>query len=189
MPPTIYQLKVSLDGVRPEIWRRIQVPHDISLERLHKVLQCVMGWEDYHLYGFFIDGEEYGDPATNDFGSDVRSARRAKLSSLIDRVGEMFSYRYDFGDDWEHRIILEAIAVAEPTIRYPRCLDGQRSCPPEDCGGIYGYTDLLEAIRDPRNEDHDRLVEWVGEDFDPERFDVALVNAMLVRSRLSRVTK
>jgi hypothetical protein len=184
----VYQLKVSLLGVKPEIWRRVQAPDDISLAKLHRVIQCTMGWEDYHLYAFSSGDEEYGDLSTAE-GAPVRSASRARLSSLIDTPGDSLKYDYDFGDGWEHRVTLEQVIHAEPGGRYPKCVGGARACPPEDCGGPYGYADLLEALQKPRTRRHKELVEWIDGSFDPEAFDADLVNLSMARARLVRAVK
>lgn len=169
MAGDVYQLKVSVVGIRPEVWRRLLVPDTTTLERLHEVLQIVMGWSDYHLYGFDIDGVEYGDPATDEYGMGIRSAKRAKLSTVIEDVGARLTYRYDFGDDWQHRIVLEKVLEPNADTKYPICVAGKRACPPEDCGGIYGYREFLEAIRDPMNEEHESMLEWAGKTSIPRR--------------------
>ncbi len=139
-----------------------------------------MGWENYHLHEFKIAGKVYAvpDPEDNDFGRAVFDERRVKLDSLPVSVGSSFEYRYDFGDDWSHEILIESISLPVPRKRYPVCLAGAMSGPPEDVGGIGGYRQYLDALLDPRHEDHRRLLEWRGW-FDPDRFSITSVNKAL----------
>jgi len=178
----IYQIKVTLKGIRPPIWRRFQVKGDASLYKLHLILQVVMGWENYHLYQFTIDEARFGEPDLESFVK-MKNAHRVKLSQIVRGVKQRFSYEYDFGDSWEHELLIEKILPPEKGVRYPICLAGKRACPPEDCGGIWGYTELLEAIRDPNHPEHEEMVNWAGEDFDPEAFDLDEVNRELKRIR------
>src|SRR5690349_16792675 len=157
---TIYQLKVTLRESKPPIWRRIQSPSDISLARLHQILQVVMGWTDSHLHQFIVGGTIIGVPDP-DFGVEVKNERTVKLSQVVRGEKSKFIYEYDFGDGWQHEVLVEKVLQAEPGARYPICLTGKRACPPEDCGGIWGYDDLLEAIRNPDNPEHDELREWL----------------------------
>jgi hypothetical protein len=178
----IYQLKVTLRETKPPIWRRIQVSGDITLSKLHQILQVVMGWTDSHLYQFVVGDrftrEYYGEPDPN-LGGDVKSARRMKLNRVASAEKDRFIYEYDFGDSWEHQIVVEKILPAAIGVRYPICLGGKRACPPEDCGGIWGYAELLEAIQAPDEPGHADRMEWLGDDFDPERFDLDEVNLLL----------
>lgn len=177
-PPitSVYQLKVTLKDSKPPIWRRIQVPSDITLYKLHRVLQVVMGWTDSHLHQFIIGGRYYGEPDP-DFGDvEVVSERRAKLCQVAGSEKEKLVYEYDFGDDWLHQVVVEKILPPEVGRSYPVCLAGKRSAPPEDCGGIWGYQDFLAAIGDPKHPEHEEMLEWVGGDFDPEAFDLDEVN-------------
>jgi hypothetical protein len=174
----IYQLKVTLRGIRPPVWRRIEVPATITLAALHDVIQAVMGWGDYHLHQFVAGETTYGDRAMlEDF--DVRSERTARLAQVAPAVKAKLRYEYDFGDSWEHEVVVEKILTPDPSARYPRCVAGKRACPPEDCGGVWGYANLLEAINDPTQPEHEELLEWVGGSFDPEAFDLEEVNARL----------
>jgi hypothetical protein len=179
-PSEVYQIKVTLRGSKPPIWRRIQVPGDIRLDRLHTVLQIVMGWEDYHLHAFTIHGASYGQP---DRELGHLNEARVRLSEVVDEEKTRFLYEYDFGDSWEHELLVEKILPPEPGVSYPRCIAGKRSGPPEDCGGIWGYADFVEAIRDPAHPEHDELLEWAGGEFDPEAFDLAAINDQLSRLR------
>jgi len=175
---TVHQLKVTLKGSKPPIWRRIQVPSDTSLYRLHLILQVVMGWTNSHLYQFVVGRTYYGDPDP-DYGGEMKNARTRKLSQVAPAEKDRFVYEYDFGDDWEHDILVEKVLPAVPGVRYLACLGGKRACPPEDCGGIWGYAELLEAIKDPNHPEHEEMVEWVGGEFDPEAFDLEEINESL----------
>ncbi len=175
---SVHRLKVTLLGIRPPIWRRIEVPSTITLSELHTVVQVAMGWWDSHLHQFVVDGVIYGIDDGEGWGPPPVDERRTKLRDVASE-GVRFSYEYDFGDGWEHRIEVEAIAAAEAGIAYPRCVAGRRACPPEDCGGPWGYGNLLAAIGDPNHDEHEAMVEWAGGPFDPARFDVAGVNARL----------
>lgn len=177
----IYQLKVTLNHIKPPIWRRVEVPVDVKLGKLHRILQAAMGWTDIHLHAFRIGNECYGVPDP-DFPSDTKNERNIRLDSVAQQ-GDRFFYDYDFGDGWEHEIKVEKILPAETAVHYPRCVDGKRACPPEDCGGPPGYEYLLEALADPEHEEHDSMIEWIGGEFDPEVFDVEKVNQALWRMR------
>jgi hypothetical protein len=174
----IFQLKITLKRSKPAIWRRIQVPGNITLERLHHIFQIVMGWSNFHLHQFIIKYEYYGTPDP-DFFEEIHNESRTKLGSVVSKPGDKFIYDYDFGDSWEHHVIVEKILSPEKNVNYPVCIKGKRACPPEDCGGIWGYENLLEAIKDPKHPEHEDLLEWVGEDFDPEFFDIEEVNDRL----------
>lgn len=177
----VYQMKVTLKGSKPPIWRRFQVPGNISLHKLHDILQVIMGWTNSHLYRFDIAGREFGepDPVYADNGIDMRDASRAKLNRVAPSEKMKFIYEYDFGDSWLHEILVEQILPAEPGMYYPVCLKGKRACPPEDCGGIWGYAHLLEIIRDATSEEYEEMMEWLGGEFDPEEFDLHEINQML----------
>ena len=181
-PATIHQLKMTLSRIRPPIWRRIQVPSDITLVRLHQVIQVTMGWIDYHLHQFEVGGLVYGDLSLNDDGwFDVLNERTARLARVAPSAKSRLRYQYDFGDDWEHVILVEAVLPPAPGVRYPICLKGKRACPPEDCGGPWGYANLLEAIADPAHPEHSDLLGWLGKPFDPEAFDLEAINQRLAR--------
>lgn len=179
-PSHIYQIKITLRGARPPIWRRIQVPDNFTLAKLHRAIQVVMGWENYHLHAFTFDGLEYGDP---DRELGIRSDQRVKLSQLGLQEKSRMRYEYDFGDSWEHELLVEKVLLPEPAVIYPRCVAGKRSCPPEDVGGIWGYAEFQEAIGDPAHPSHEELLEWVGGEFDPEAFDIEAANIALSRLR------
>jgi hypothetical protein len=175
-PISVYQLKVTLKNSKPPIWRRIQVNSDINLYRLHQNLQVMMGWTDSHLHQFIVHGEYYGTP---DPDFEVTNETSIKLDRVVSEAGDKFVYEYDFGDSWEHSILVEKILQPETGVNYPICLTGKRACPPEDCGGIWGYGDLLEAMQDPTHPEHKDMLEWLGGSFDPEVFDVDIVNQRL----------
>jgi len=162
-------LKVTLRGLRPPVWRRLLVPSTMTLGDLHTAIQAAMGWEDCHLHAFGIHGEQYGDRSTLD---DVADENRMTLGHLKRSGAVRFTYTYDFGDGWEHRIEIEKSAPAVEGRAYPVCIAGKRSCPPEDCGGVGGYDEMLAILADPGHPSHADYVERFGEDFDPDRFDI-----------------
>jgi hypothetical protein len=171
----IYQFKITLKEIQPPIWRRIQVK-DCTLDKLHEHIQTAMGWTNSHLHQFEIGGVRYGDPALlcegwEDEEQPVNSLK-TKVSMIIPANGKRFSfdYKYDFGDGWEHEIHFEGCFQAEKGTRYPLCVEGERACPPEDVGGICGYREYLEAMANPKHEEHESYMEWSGP-FDPEKFD------------------
>ncbi|MGO9570467.1 MAG: plasmid pRiA4b ORF-3 family protein [Desulfomonilaceae bacterium] len=173
----VYQLKVTLRDIRPPIWRRIQVSSDINLRELHGILQTVMGWRGGHLHEFDVFGTSYGDPRVAE--GDVLDEARVNLEQLITEEKEKFHYLYDFGDGWEHEILLEKILPLEKATQYPVCVTGKRACPPEDCGGAPGYEELLEILQDPSHPEHEEKFEWLPGDFDSEKFDAESVNRRL----------
>jgi Plasmid pRiA4b ORF-3-like protein len=190
VPPEIYQLKVTLLGTSPPIWRRLLVPSDVTLAQLHDVLQAAMGWQECHMHEFSAGGRHFGLPNPEDrfMGMPpVENERTVRLSRVLGRVGAKAIYTYDFGDSWEHAIVLEKRLCADPTTAYPVCTGGELACPPEDCGGIGGFYDLLDALRDPAHERHDELCDWVGDDYDPDVFSIDDVNRMLTPSRWRRI--
>lgn len=179
---TAFELRVTLRGVDPSIWRRLRVPAEIRLPALHRVLQRAMGWQSSHLHEFVVGGVSFGEPAEEDNYGPI-DERRIRLSQLIRRPGDRITYVYDFGDGWEHDLLLER-AVHDPVAAAATvCLAGARACPPEDCGGIGGYADFLAAIADPGHERHDEYRQWIGGDFDAEHFDLGAVNRVLTRGK------
>jgi hypothetical protein len=169
---SIFQLKITLRGSRPPIWRRVLVPGNVTLLQLHGILQQVMGWTDSHLHQFRV-GEEYFGSSDLDLGEEIRSEQRTRLNQVLSRPKDRMSYEYDFGDGWDHLVVLEKVLPSAPGVRFPMVVAGARACPPEDVGGIAGYEEFLEAIGDPLHPDHAAMVEWAGGDFDPEAFDVS----------------
>jgi hypothetical protein len=189
-PVDIYQIKVTLDTIRPPIWRRILVSGNTTLLKLHDIIQIIMGWEDDHLHMFTIHGSIYGNPEDDEYGElGTRDEAKVKLSQVIQRDGQRFAYEYDFGDSWEHTLLVEKILPAEEGVHYPICVKGKRACPPEDMGGVWGYVNFVEAISDPKHPEHDEYLEWVGDDFDPEAFNLNGVNAQLSRMGRGRSAK
>jgi DNA invertase Pin-like site-specific DNA recombinase len=178
----VYQLKVSLKNLKPLIWRRIQVAETTNLNELHLIIQEVMGWENYHLHQFSIGGVNYGQPQQG-YGIEVRNEKTVKLSDVVSGEKFKFNYTYDFGDDWEHSIVVEKILPFLCEVRYPICLAGKRACPPEDCGGTWGYIEFLEAIQDSSHPEHKNLLEWVGGDFDPSDCNLDEINQRLADCR------
>lgn len=173
----IYQFKVTLRGIRPPIWRRFQVYSDITFYELHEILQVVMGWYDSHLHLFDLGGFLITDAETLAEGwGDGANEQKARLNKYLTQEGEKVRYEYDFGDSWEHDVLLEKILTAEPDTYYPRCLKGKRACPPEDCGGVWGYADLLEALADESNPEREEYLEWLGGDLNQEAFDLTEIN-------------
>jgi len=175
----IYQLKITLKRISPPIWRRVEVPADINLDDLSRIILRTMGWYGGHLMSFEIGRIEFfGDrESAYEMGGVLMST--ARLDKYLIAPKQKGKFTYDFGDDWEHDVLLEKILDAEVGIKYPRCTAGKRACPPEDCGGPWGYAGILEALKDPENSENEELLEWVGEDFDPEEFEVEGVNGRL----------
>ena len=173
---TVYQLKISLADVQPLVWRRVLVM-DCSLAKLDAIIQTCMGWQGGHLSSFEVQGEEYGDDPCGEL--EMESPRKRKLSQIVQSGIQKFTFTYDFGDNWVHTVQVEKTLEAEPQVHYPRCVAGGRACPPEDCGGPWGYAHLLEVIRDPKHEEHEEMLEWLGEEFDPDRFQAGEINRQL----------
>lgn len=180
---SIYQIKITLQGSNPTIWRRVLMPGDIPLNYLHHVIQIAMGWTNSHMHQFIIGTgtttrflgtreHEMADLLIEDeFDHTLTGIARAPKSKLF--------YEYDFGDSWLHEILVEKILPPDPAMRHPVCTAGENACPPDDCGGIPGYYDLLAAVADPKHPDHEDMIEWLEEDFDPTEFSVDAVNSEL----------
>ncbi|NUT46919.1 MAG: plasmid pRiA4b ORF-3 family protein [Saccharothrix sp.] len=183
---SVHRLKITLVGSKPPIWRRVEVPSTTPLVRLHQVIQDAFAWEDYHLWTFQTPAGRYGMPDPELGHGDAAAVTLADVAGAPkDRVGNL----YDFGDSWDHDVLVEDVVTAEPGVAYPRCLTGRRAAPPEDCGGIGGYAHLCDVLADPGHTEHADLVEWLElddpADFDPAAFDADEVNEYL--SRLARV--
>jgi len=184
-PERIYQLHVALDDIQPTIWRRLWVADTLTLAKLDRIVQAAMGWTNSHLHEFKIAGKRYGipddewpddDPASDD--------RQSHVSAVLgDSVNE-FSYLYDFGDHWQHTVKVEKLLKPNEINTWPTCLGGQNACPPEDVGGIGGYMEFLEAVRDPMHEEHIAMWRWSGGPFDPAGFDVNAANAAIRKLRI-----
>jgi hypothetical protein len=163
------------------------VTDDITLPKFHRILQVIMGWEDYHLHVFDIGGVNYsmpyypGEVDLDEMG--MTSEKRVKLSKLALAEKSRFLYEYDLGDSWIHEILVEKILPPDPEVKYPICIAGERAAPPEDCGGVWGYEEFVEAISDPENPEHDEYLDWAGGDFDLEKFDLEAINRELGRTK------
>jgi hypothetical protein len=181
MEPAEIVLKVNLRDTRPPIWRRVRVASDTTLWTLHQVIQAAMGWQDSHLHEFELGERRYGEPADDDWPGmePTFDESKAKLDTFVEQGVKRFRYLYDFGDGWEHDVVIEKAQPLDPKQQYPSLITGKRACPPEDCGGVYGYHRLLEILADPTDDEHVEMVEWAGEDLDPERFDAEVVQGIL----------
>ncbi len=178
----IYQLKVSLIESKPQIWRRLLVPANTKLSDLHKILQTAMGWTNSHLHQFIMNRTFYTVKMEADmFWDDMDNVdyKNMKIADLLKEEKDNIIYEYDFGDGWEHKIVLEKILPYDEKIKYPVCTAGKRNCPPEDCGGVWGYANMLEILQNPEDEEYEGYKEWLGEDFDHEFFDKDTVNELL----------
>ena len=178
------QIEVTLYRVRPEIRRRLLVPANARLDWLHAVLQVAMGWNNSHLHRFNVNGRLYSNTQHHfaEYEDDPVILEEAdfKLGDVVYGEGAIFSYEYDFGDDWQHQMVVERVLPPDSGVpRAALCTDGQRACPPEDCGGSWGYEELLSALRNRRHPEHARMREWVGREFDAEAFDIAHTNLWL----------
>ncbi len=180
----IFRVHVSLKGIDPQIWRRIELSSQTTLKQFHRILQIAMGWENCHLHEFIVDGRRYGAPDPEyDQPGDVSPEGRARLSEVMPMPQAQILYIYDFGDYWQHMVCLEASSSEESGSEYPRVLNGARSCPPENCGGAGGYSDLLEVLTDPTHEDFEHMRQWAGVRFNAEVFSAQEANERLRRNR------
>jgi len=170
---TIARLKITLDDVKPMVLRRLEVPFDIRIDRLHLTIQAAMAWTNGHLYQFRAGGVGWSTPYPDaGWAGDFLDARKARLDDILEDVGtRTLKYLYDFGDGWEHTIKIERLIEPEPGLLYPRLIEITGRCPPEDCGGPWAYAELLEVIKDPKHERYADLTEWIGDDFDPDAVD------------------
>lgn len=178
-----YVLKVTLDDIKPPIWRSVQVPGTYTLGDLHEVLQILMGWENYHLHSFFVGGIEYQDVETVEDNADAKDEDLVTLETLLPGREFKFRYVYDFGDDWVHTITVDSVIPTDQLRDNEQnrviCLKGKRAAPPEDCGSVPGYYQLIDALDDPTDPENRELLEW-ADGFDPDRFDIDSVNDLLV---------
>jgi hypothetical protein len=177
-----YQFKVTLKGIVPQVWRRIVVPANYSFWDLHVAIQDSMGWLDYHLHAFRVRDSrsgaevEIGIPDPDGFGErPCLPGWEVPVADYFAKAGDVADYEYDFGDGWEHEVALEDVVPRSPKARYPICLDGAQACPPEDCGGIPGYEEMLAVLSDPTHEEYEQTREWVGGRYDPSEFDKSKV--------------
>ena len=181
-PVPYYEFKLTFAGIKPPIWRRLVVPGRITLRGLHEIIQFVGDWQDDHLYVFTVAGIEYGQP--DPYGNlRFKSDAQVKLTTLPLEKGSTFGYVYDFGDEWHIKIKVERVLPPEQAPEHASCLGGARAFPPEDCGGVFGYLDQLEAFADPKHPEHEDAVDWLGEDYDPEAFDIEAINLGLAKVR------
>ena len=172
---TVFQFKITLLETKPPVWRRIQV-EDCTLDKLHEHIQTAMGWTNSHLHRFVINGIIHGDPELlyDGWVDEERpiNSRRLKIGKIVPKSGQRlkFKYEYDFGDGWQHEILFEGRPTKAAGTRYPLCLEGERACPPEDVGGVWGYEEFLAALANRKHPEHKRLLKWIGGKFDPEAF-------------------
>ena len=175
----VYEFKITLAGIRPAIWRMIQAPEKYTFWDLHVAIQDAMGWDDCHLHAFRMKSPETGvtetvgipDEETWKEGSQTIPGWECLMADWFTSKNARAVYQYDFGDSWEHVVELTQIVPAEHDVKYPVCVDGKRACPPEDCGGIWGYEEFLKAIKRPKHPRHKELLGWIGGHFAPEQFD------------------
>lgn len=180
----VFQFKVTLEGSKPLIWRRIQVPASYTFWDFHVAIQDSMGWLDYHLHSFFILNPKMGKKVEIGIpDEDDRNMGRTIFEGWKENIADYFSednlqakYVYDFGDDWNHLIKLEKTTDSLPEEKYPRCLGGARACPPEDCEGMHGFYELLKILKNPKHEEYDEMIEWLGGKYNPEEFDAETIN-------------
>ena len=176
-----WQVRIELLEVTPRVWRRVLIPEDLKLPKLHYILQTCMGWTNSHLHEFVLGGKRYS-PHDPEFSDELEQLdeQRVVLANAIGHEARCFDYIYDFGDSWHHVAIIEDpyAGHSEQGLRI-RCIDGENACPPEDVGGPHGYAEFLTAIADPHHEEHAQLLEWAGGSFDPARFDITAVNLLL----------
>lgn len=176
-PHMVYQLKITLRGIRPPIWRRVLVGDTVTLHQLHRVIQAAMGWEDAHLHRFTINNELYGEPSTEGFYR-VKDERKSTLGETAPEAKTRFRYEYDLSDEWDHEVVVEEILAVAPEQILPLCVTGKRACPPEGVGGAWGYGALLEAMKNPRHPERTRFARLI-ETFKPDAFDLAATNRRL----------
>jgi hypothetical protein len=198
-PAQIHELKITLRGSKPPIWRRFTVPSNIRLSDLHYTIQIVMGWLNSHLHQFIASGlsrKEYRSLGKRGYAhsdrcfsdprfelEDIEDENKTTLIELAPAAKSKFIYEYDFGDNWEH--LIEVVKIGPPVkgVKYPVCLAGELACPPDDCGGLWGYYEKLEILKDPKHEDYEDTLKWMGDDFNPEHFNLETINAELATLR------
>jgi hypothetical protein len=177
----IATVRIELRHTDPPIWRQVEVPTSITLKVLHDIVQIVMSWFDYHMWEFAIGGRRYGRPMDEDWGDGPRlDAGKVRLRDVLAGRKTVIDYVYDFGDDWEHRLTVTDVRAGDPGVRYPRYVGGERNGPPEDCGGIPGFYELLEALADPKHPRHAELSEWI-DGYDPDAIDELSIKYALGR--------
>lgn len=175
----IYQLNITLEGLKPAIYRKVLVEDSKTFYELHYIIQIAMGWDNSHLYQFEAKDLFISDPTMID-NEDILDAKEVTLKKIFTREGMYLQYEYDFGDRWVHTVKLEKIVPVQKNESYPKCIEGKRNCPPEDCGGIWGYDYLLKVIGDKNHPEYKEMMEWLGDDFDPEYFNIKKINKDLL---------
>lgn len=180
----ILQLKISLLDTQPQIWRRVLVKGGYTFYDLHYIIQLTMGWEDYHLYEFHCSGLIIGNPEADDafvYEADeaVTDARNIKIDEVLSKEGETLIYKYDFGDGWKHLVKVEKVLDEDTAFEYPVLLEGALSAPPEDCGGISGFYNLLKILKSTAHPQHKEMADWAGKEYDPKKLDIAEINSQL----------
>lgn len=171
------QLRIELVDVEPVVWRRLLVPGSVRMSKLHAMIQAAMGWTNSHLHCFTVGEDRYGMQFDDFPEGEIDESSVTVLSALRGREG--FGYEYDFGDGWDHQVTIERVVRFPSGLKLAVCLDGANACPPEDCGGAWGYRHLREVLADRAHPDHAELVRWIGEPFDPAAFDIAAANTAL----------
>lgn len=180
-----YELKITLLRVEPAVWRRVLVPRDIILDDLHLVIQRVMGWDNDHMHEFLIGRKRYGMMIPDDFGfSDSTVDESIVRLNGVAKPKAKFQYLYDFGDNWAHEIVIEREIKSESNERLVSCTAGENACPPEDCGGVYGYENMLKILADDQDDEYSDIKEWLGDDFDPTQFDLKSANQAVAEMRV-----
>ncbi len=177
-----YQIQIALRKFQPKIWRRILVSPDLLLTDFHKIIQTAMGWTNTHLHQFIKNRKYYAKKLEDDYfwdESDNVDYSKLRISDLLKKEKDKVIYEYDFGDGWEHDIILEKILPEEENVITPICIKGKNNCPPEDCGGVWGYVNMLEILENPDHQEYKELIEWLGGKFDPTYFDIDDINEAL----------
>lgn len=171
-----HRIKITLSGVKPPVWRRVVLPGAWPLSKVHDAIQIVMGWSASHLHEFEASGVRWGQPDPDWDTGEMRGEATARLYEVVPNVGDELVYTYDFGDDWRHTLVVEELL---PPQRVATCLAGRGACPPEDCGGPWGYEELLQILSDPGHPEHQERTEWVGGSYDAKTFDAADANQCL----------
>lgn len=173
----ILKLRIKIPVIEPEIWREILIKNDITFKKLHEIIQLSFGWTNSHLYNFDVNGILFSMPDKEFENNDLDV--KNKITEFLIEKGQKALYTYDFGDNWEHEIEIVDVLKKEKGIRYPKCLGGKRNGPPEDCGGISGYEDVIDALTSKDKSEHEDLLEWLG-DYDPEKFDIDQINKVIL---------
>ena len=173
----ILKLRITIPDIEPEIWREILIENDITFKKLHEIIQLSFGWTNSHLYNFDVNGILFSMPDKEFENNDLDV--KNKITEFLIEKGQKAFYTYDFGDNWEHEIKIVDVLKKEKGIRYPKCLDGRRNGPPEDCGGIPGYEDVIDALTGKDKSEYEDLLEWLG-NYDPEKFDIDKINKAIL---------